>query len=160
MTKTPATAALDTAGVGYTLHSYHHDAARAEQAGGYGLEAALALGVEADRVFKTLVADVDGQLVVCVVPVTTKVDLKALAHAVGGKRAAMADPAAAARATGYVVGGISPLGQKRRLTTVLDETAELWPTILVSAGRRGLDVELAPEDLLALTGGHTADVSA
>lgn len=158
MTKTPATAALDAAGVGYTLHSYDHDPARADQAGGYGLEAAQALGLEAERIFKTLVVDVDGQFVVCVVPVTCKVDLKALAQVVGGKRAAMADPAAAARATGYVVGGISPLGQKRRLTTVLDETAELWPTILVSAGRRGLDVEVAPGDLLALTGGHGADV--
>jgi Cys-tRNA(Pro)/Cys-tRNA(Cys) deacylase len=160
MTKTPATAALDDAGVGYTLHSYPHDPARAGQAGGYGLEAAQALGVEAERIFKTLVVDVDGRLVVCVVPVTTRVSLKSLAQAVGGRRAVLADPAAAARATGYIVGGISPLGQKRRLTTVLDETALLWATILVSAGRRGLDVELAPDDLLALTGGQTADVCA
>jgi Cys-tRNA(Pro)/Cys-tRNA(Cys) deacylase len=110
-------------------------------------------------VFKTLVAEVDGALTVAVVPVDAQVDLKALAGAVGGKRATMADPAAAERATGYVVGGISPLGQRRRLPTVVDVTALEFPTVLVSAGRRGLDVELPPSELVRLTDARTAPVA-
>jgi Cys-tRNA(Pro)/Cys-tRNA(Cys) deacylase len=125
----------------------------------FGMEAARALGLDPAQVFKTLVADVDGRPTVAVVPVDRSVDLKALAGAMGGKRAAMAEPAAAERVTGYVVGGISPLGQRRRLPTVVDASAMAWPTILVSAGRRGLDVELAPGDLVALTGAVTAAVA-
>ncbi|MBU3868561.1 Cys-tRNA(Pro) deacylase [Streptomyces sp. 4503] len=144
---TPATTALTAAGTEFTLHSYEHDPA----APSYGEEAAQALGVEPGRVFKTLVASVDDRLTVAIVPVSTTLDLKALAAAVGGKRATMADPAAAERTTGYVRGGISPLGQRKRLPTALDESATDYETICVSAGRRGLEVELAPGDLASLT---------
>lgn len=152
---TPALRTLQQAGVAHTVREYTHDP-RSELS--FGMEAAQALGVDPARVLKTLVAEVDGALVVAVVPVTGELDLKALAAAVGGKRATMAEPAAAERATGYVVGGISPLGQRRRLTTVVDETALEHATVLVSAGRRGADVELAPADLLALTGARTARI--
>ncbi|MCM2414662.1 Cys-tRNA(Pro) deacylase [Streptomyces sp. RKAG290] len=145
---TPATVALTAAGTVFTVHAYEHDPASAS----YGEEAAEALGVPPDRVFKTLVADVDGRLTVAVVPVAGSLDLKALASAVGGKRATMADPAAAERTTGYVLGGISPLGQRKRLPTVVDASARAHGTICVSAGRRGLEVELSPEDLASLTG--------
>ncbi|MGW4277781.1 Cys-tRNA(Pro) deacylase [Streptomyces seoulensis] len=144
---TPATVALTAAGVDFTVHAYDHDPSHPS----YGEEAAEAMGVSPDRVFKTLVADVDGSLTVAVVPVAGSLDLKALASAVGGKRAAMADPALAERTTGYVRGGISPLGQRKRLPTVLDASATGHPTICVSAGRRGLEVELSPADLAALT---------
>ncbi|ARP69765.1 Cys-tRNA(Pro) deacylase [Streptomyces pluripotens] len=144
---TPATVALTAAGVDFTIHAYHHDPAHPS----YGEEAAEAMGVPPDRVFKTLLADVDGSLVVGVVPVAGSLDLKALAAAVGGKRAAMAEPALAERTTGYVRGGISPLGQRKRLRTVLDDSAGVHATICVSAGRRGLEVELAPADLAKLT---------
>jgi Cys-tRNA(Pro)/Cys-tRNA(Cys) deacylase len=153
---TPATVALEAAGVPFTVHAYTHDPATTA---GYGEEAAQALGVGQDRVFKTLLADVDGKLTVGVVPVGGRLDLKALAAAVGGKHAAMADPAAAERSTGYVLGGISPLGQRRRLPTVVDGSAAGHGTVFVSAGRRGLEVELAPGDLLALTGGTTAGIA-
>jgi Cys-tRNA(Pro)/Cys-tRNA(Cys) deacylase len=152
---TPATVALTAAGIPFAEHQYQHDPATTN----YGLEAASALGLEPDRVFKTLLADVDGRLVVGIVPVTGKLDLKALAAAVGGKRAEMADPAVAERKTGYVVGGISPIGQKTRLPTVLDETAELWDTIYVSGGRRGFDIELAPADLVRVTDAVVADIA-
>ncbi|MEU3745148.1 MULTISPECIES: Cys-tRNA(Pro) deacylase [Streptomyces] len=151
---TPATVALTTAGTPYTLHAYEHDPASPS----YGEEAAEALGVSPDRVFKTLVADVDGELTVAVVPVAGQLDLKALASAVGGKRAAMADPAAAERTTGYVRGGISPLGQRKRLRTVLDASASGHATICISAGRRGLEVELSPADLAALTSAVVAPI--
>ncbi|WP_354639605.1 Cys-tRNA(Pro) deacylase [Kitasatospora camelliae] len=151
---TPATVALEAAGVAFTVHAYEHDPA----APSYGGEAAEALGIPAARVFKTLVADVDGKLTVGVVPVSGQLDLKALAAAVGGKRAAMADPAAAERSSGYVLGGISPLGQRRPLRTVLDDSVLAHPTVFVSAGRRGLEVELAPADLIALTGAATAAI--
>ncbi|WP_030347842.1 Cys-tRNA(Pro) deacylase [Streptomyces sp. NRRL S-1022] len=144
---TPATVALTAAGVDFTVHAYDHDPSHPS----YGEEAAQAMGVSPDRVFKTLVADVDGSLVVGVVPVAGSLDLKALAAAVGGKRAAMADPVLAERTTGYVRGGISPLGQRKKLRTVLDDSAGAHPTICVSAGRRGLEVELAPGDLAKLT---------
>jgi Cys-tRNA(Pro)/Cys-tRNA(Cys) deacylase len=144
---TPATVALTAAGVDFTVHAYDHDPSHPS----YGEEAAEAMGVSPDRVFKTLVAEVDGSLVVGVVPVAGSLDLKALAAAVGGKRAAMADPALAERTTGYVRGGISPLGQRKKLPTVLDDSAGAHPTICVSAGRRGLEVELAPKDLAELT---------
>ncbi|WP_424920830.1 MULTISPECIES: Cys-tRNA(Pro) deacylase [unclassified Streptomyces] len=151
---TPATVALTAAGTVFTVHSYDHDPSSPS----YGEEAAEALGVSADRVFKTLVAEVDGELVVAVVPVAGSLDLKALASAVGGKRAAMADPAAAERTTGYVRGGISPLGQRRRLRTVLDASAGSHATICVSAGRRGLEVELSPSDLASLTEASLAPI--
>jgi Cys-tRNA(Pro)/Cys-tRNA(Cys) deacylase len=151
---TPAILALTKAGIAFTVREYHHDPA----ASSYGEEAAQALGVPTDRVFKTLVADVDGTLTVAVVPVSGELDLKALAHAVGGKRAAMADPAAASRTTGYVLGGISPIGQKRRLPTVVDESASRHPTVLVSAGKRGLEVELTGADLVQITGATLAPI--
>jgi Cys-tRNA(Pro)/Cys-tRNA(Cys) deacylase len=152
---TPATVALTAAGVAFTVHAYDHDPA----APSYGLEAAEVLGLPPEQVFKTLLADVDGELVVAIVPVAGKLDLKALASAVGGKKAAMADPQVAERTTGYVVGGISPLGQRKRLRTVLDETAVLFDTVYVSGGRRGFDIGLSPDDLLALTGGVAADIA-
>ncbi|MDH6109975.1 Cys-tRNA(Pro)/Cys-tRNA(Cys) deacylase [Kitasatospora sp. MAP12-15] len=151
---TPATVALAAAGVPFTVHAYAHDPAAAS----YGAEAAQALGVAAQRVFKTLVAEVDGALTVGVVPVAGQLDLKALAAAVGGKKAVMADPAAAERSSGYVRGGISPLGQRRALRTVLDSSALDHPTVFVSGGRRGLDVELAPADLVSLTRAVTAPI--
>ena len=123
------------------------------------LEAAAALQLDPEQVFKTLLADVDGRLVVGIVPVTGKLDLKALATAVGGKRAEMADPKLAERRTGYVVGGISPIGQKTAHPTVLDETAELYDTIFVSGGRRGLDLELAPADLVRITDATVAAIA-
>lgn len=152
---TPATVALTTAGVTHTLHSYDHDPSHPS----YGEEAAEAMGVSPDRVFKTLVADVDGTLTVAVVPVAGSLDLKALASAVGGKRAAMADPALAERTTGYVRGGISPLGQRKKLRTVLDASATGHATICVSAGRRGLEVELSPTDLADLTTATLAPIA-
>ena len=151
---TPATVALTAAGVPFTVHSYEHDPAHPS----YGEEAAEAMGVSPDRVFKTLVADVDGALTVAVVPVAGQLDLKALASAVGGKRATMADPALAERTTGYVRGGISPLGQRKKLPTVVDESATRHETICVSAGRRGLEVELTPADLTTLTSATSAPI--
>ncbi|MFE1317824.1 Cys-tRNA(Pro) deacylase [Kitasatospora phosalacinea] len=152
---TPATVALDTAGVPFTVHEYAHDPAAAS----YGAEAAEAMGVSPDRVFKTLLAETDGALAVAVVPVSGQLDLKALAAALGTKRAAMADPAAAERSTGYVVGGISPLGQRRKLRTVVDSGALAHPTVFVSAGKRGTEVELAPADLVRLTAALTAPIA-
>lgn len=152
---TPATVALSRAGIGYTVHSYDHDPA----ASSYGLEAAQLLGLEPQRVFKTLLASVDGRLTVGIVPVSGQLDLKALAAAVAGKKAVMADPAEAERATGYVVGGISPIGQKRTHPTVLDASALTHPTVFVSGGRRGLDLELSPADLMAVTDARTAAIA-
>lgn len=152
---TPATVALEQDGAAFTVHAYAHDPA----ATSYGGEAAEALGTAPERVFKTLVADVDGALCVAVVPVAGSLDLKALASAVGGKRAAMADPAAAERTTGYVLGGISPLGQRKRLPTVVDASALTHTTVFVSAGKRGLEVELDPKDLVRLTAAVTAPVA-
>jgi len=152
---TPATVALTRAGVAYTTHPYEHDPA----APSYGLEAAEALGLAPEQVFKTLFVEVDGRLMVGIVPVSQQLDLKAVAAAVGGKKATMAEPTAAERATGYVVGGISPLGQKRAHPTVLDETAMAHDTIYVSGGRRGLDIGLSPQDLVKLTGATTAAIA-
>ncbi|HYJ26581.1 MAG TPA: Cys-tRNA(Pro) deacylase [Nocardioides sp.] len=151
---TPATVALSAAGIAFEVRAYEHDP-RAES---YGLEAAEALGVDPARVFKTLLASLDGSLVVGIVPVTGQLDLKALARALGGSKAVMAEVAAAERATGYVAGGISPVGQKRRHRTVLDASAVEHDTILVSGGRRGFDLELAPADLVAITGAVTATI--
>lgn len=152
---TPATALLVKQRVDHRLHSYDHDP-RAES---FGLEAAEALGIQPERVFKTLVAEADGTLTVGVVPVTTQLDLKALAAARGVKKAKMAEIAAAERATGYVAGGISPLGQKRRLPIVLDGSAMDFDTIFCSAGRRGLEIELAPAELVRLTGATVAPIA-
>ncbi len=142
---TPATRELDRLGVTYRTVSYEHD----PSASSYGAEAAEALGLDPDAVFKTLLAEVDGSLVVACVPVTGTLDLKALARAAGGKRAVMADPSVAERTTGYVVGGISPLGQRKRLPTFIDELVELLDEVHVSGGRRGLGIVLAPADLVS-----------
>ncbi|KQQ51499.1 Cys-tRNA(Pro) deacylase [Plantibacter sp. Leaf314] len=140
---TPATLALTGLGIPFTPRPYQHDPSTTA----FGLEAAAALGVDPSRVFKTLMTEVDGSLVVAVVPVSAQLDLKALAAAVGGKRARLADPAVAERKTGYVVGGISPIGQRTALPTVLDASASDHETVFVSGGRRGFDLELAPEGL-------------
>lgn len=157
--ETPATRTARQAGVAVTVHEYvgHADGGAASGAG-YGAEAAAALGIAADRVLKTLVVDLAGALAVGVVPVAGQLDLKAVAAALGGKHAQLADPAAAERATGYVRGGISPLGQRRRLPTVIDSSALEHPTVFVSAGRRGLEIEIAPQDLVRLTGAAVAAV--
>lgn len=152
---TAATVALTKAGVPFTLHPYEHDPA----APSYGLEAAAALGVAPERVFKTLFADVDGRLVVGVVPVAGQLDLKALAAAAGGKKAVMADPAAAERVSGYVVGGISPVGQRKAHPTVVDASALGFDTVFVSGGKRGLDLELAPADLVSVTKATVAPIA-
>lgn len=141
--------------VPFTTHPYEVD----PKTPAYGEAVAAALGIDPPRVFKTLVASVDGQLGVGIVPVARSLDLKALAAALGGKKAAMAEPAAAERATGYVTGGISPLGQRSRLPIVLDESAMGHETIFVSAGKRGLQVELSPTDLVNLTGAAVAAIA-
>ena len=154
---TTATIALERAKIAFTLHEYEHD----PRAGCYGIEASEALGVPPDRVFKTLVAAVDGgTLAVGVVPVHRTLDLKALAAAVGGKKAVLAEVAAAERATGYVAGGISPLGQKKRLPVVLDASALALGTLLCSAGRRGLEIEITPTDLVKAVGAKVAAIAA
>lgn len=152
---TPATTLLRTSGVTHTLHEYTHDPAHPS----FGLEAAEALGVSPERVFKTLIAEVDGKPTVGVVPVSALLDLKALAMACGTKRAVMADPNNASRITGYVVGGISPLGQRKKLPCVIDSSALEHDTIFISGGRRGLDIELSGSDLVALTGAIVADIA-
>lgn len=145
MSATPATKALDSADISYRVLPYDHDPA----AESFGLEAAEVLGLDPDCVFKTLMATLDtGEMVVAIVPVSGMLDLKALARAAGAKRAVMADPTAAERSSGYVVGGISPLGQRKPLTTYIDETAEIAEEIFVSGGRRGFDLGLAPFDLI------------
>jgi Cys-tRNA(Pro)/Cys-tRNA(Cys) deacylase len=151
---TPATAAVAKAKVEHRIHEYRHDPA----APSYGLEAAEQLGVDPADVFKTLVAEVDGRLAVAVVPVAARLDLKALAAAAGGRKAVMAEAADAERATGYVVGGISPLGHRKRLPVFLDSSMQHRPTVLVSAGRRGLELELAPADLARLSDATFADL--
>jgi Cys-tRNA(Pro)/Cys-tRNA(Cys) deacylase len=161
---TPATAAADAAGISYRMHAYEHDPSSVSDGSlSYGAEAAEALGIAAGRVHKTLVASVErplrAELVVAVVPVDAQLDLKALALAVGSKRADMANAADAERSSGYVLGGISPLGQRKALTTVIDEDAMLFDTIYVSAGRRGLEIELAADDLLTLTNAIYAPIA-
>jgi Cys-tRNA(Pro)/Cys-tRNA(Cys) deacylase len=155
MAGTPATTLLDRRRVPYRMHSYPHRPGEA-----YGPEAARTLGLDPARVFKTLVAEVDGDLTVGVLPVTGSLDLKAIAAAVGGKRAKLAEVKAAERATGYVAGGISPLGQRTRLPVVVDSTAARFDTVFCSGGRRGLEIELAPADLVALTDAALADITA
>lgn len=151
---TPATVLLTAQRVAFELHPYEVS----PDAPNYGALVAAALGVEPARLFKTLIAEVDGRLTVAVVPVTGDLDLKALAAAAGGKRAALAERAAAERSSGYVRGGISPLGQRKRLPTVIDESARTLDRMYVSAGRRGLQVSLAPADLIRLTGAATAKI--
>ena len=150
MARTPAIAVLEQAGILFSVHAYDHDAG----AQSYGLEAAERLGIDPARVFKTLVVDVDGKLEVAIVPVDAQLDLRAL-----GKRVAMADRVKAERSTGYVLGGISPLGQRRQLPTTIDATALEHATVMVSAGRRGLEVELDPNDLARLTGASVRPVA-
>ncbi len=152
---TPAIRMLEAAGIDHRVHEYERGADLRD----FGREAAAALGLPEDQVFKTLVVDLGDELAVAVVPVSCRLSLRRVAAALGAKRAAMCDPERAARSTGYVVGGISPLGQKRRLRTVLDESAELFDTIFVSGGRRGLDVELSPQALVAALDALVADVS-
>jgi len=153
---TTATIALERAKIPFTIHEYSHD----PRSGAYGLEASEALGVPPERVFKTLVASVDGTLAVGVVPVHRQLDLKALAAATGGKKAVMAEVAAAERATGYVAGGISPVGQKKRLPVVIDASALELATMYCSGGRRGLEIELAPADLVRAAGATVAAIAA
>ena len=152
---TTATIALERAKIPFTVHEYAHD----PRSGSYGLEASEALGVPPERVFKTLVASVDGSLAVGVVPVHCQLDLKALAAATGGKKAVMAEVAAAERATGYVAGGISPVGQKKRLPIVVDASALEIATMFCSGGRRGLEIELTPADLIRAAGATVAEIA-
>lgn len=152
---TPAIAAATAAGVAFRVHEYEHE--RGTTA--WGPEAAAALGVDPARVLKTLVVDTAAALAVAVVPVECELDLKALARAVGAKQARLAAQAAAERSTGYVVGGISPVGQKQALRTVIDDTAREFATVYVSAGRRGLEIELGPDDLVTLTRGSYAAIA-
>jgi len=151
---TRATQRLSMLGIPFRLHSYTHD-----RKASYGAEAAAALGVPAGRVFKTLIASVDGNLTAAVVPVSSQLNLKALAEAVGGKKAEMAQTAAAERATGYVVGGISPVAQRKSLPVVLDSSALGHKTMFCSAGQRGLEIELAPDDLVLATGATVAPIA-
>jgi Cys-tRNA(Pro)/Cys-tRNA(Cys) deacylase len=154
---TPAVNAAKKARIAYTLHSYTHDPAAAS----YGAEAADKLGVSPARVFKTLVAQLDAKrFVVAVIPVSDMLSLKHLAEAAGAKKARMADGTDVERISGYVLGGVSPLGQKKRLETFIDASAPAFETIFVSAGRRGLEIELSPEDLRALTGAAFTSLSA
>ena len=146
---------LERHGIQHRVHSYRHD----PRSTSYGTEAAKVLGIPPSSCFKTLIAEIDGALAVAVVPVDRSLDLKALAAATGGKRAVMAEPGAAERTTGYVRGGISPLGQRKQLPTVVDATALHLPVMYVSAGRRGLELELAPADLIRLTNATVAAIA-
>ena len=153
-TGTPATLLLQQAGVPHTLHKYVHDPAATD----FGLEAARELGLPPERIFKTLMVMADANLAVAVVPVSGNLNLKFFAAALGAKKSVLAGPLAAQRRTGYVLGGISPLGQRQSSPTVLDSSAVDYPTILVSGGRRGLDIELAAQDLIRLTGARLAAI--
>lgn len=148
---TPAVDQLTRLGIAHRTLTYEHD----PTTDSYGTEAAVALGIEPDTVFKTLLASASGpdrpdRLIVSLVPVTGMLDLKALARAAGAKKAVMADPSVAERTTGYVVGGISPFGQRKQLETFVDEMVEILDVVRVSGGRRGLEIELAPADLIAV----------
>jgi ybaK/ebsC protein len=153
---TPATNALEAAGVEFTLHEYE----RGDSLHDFGLEAAEKLGLDPDQVFKTLLVTVDGGQAVAIVPVSCKLSLKAVGKALGAKRVEMCDPTVAERITGYVRGGISPFGQKKRLPTVLDEMAMVFDTIYVSGGKRGLDLGVAPDDLVTVLDATVADIAA
>jgi len=154
---TPAIKIAEKAHIAFNVHEYEHD----PHANSYGLEAATALGIDERRVFKTLLVSLQGgtaPLAVGIVPVACQLDLKAIAAVAGAKKAIMADPKQAERVTGYVVGGISPLGQKKRLPTLIDASANDFDTVFVSAGRRGLEIELAPQDLQALCNARLANI--
>jgi Cys-tRNA(Pro)/Cys-tRNA(Cys) deacylase len=153
---TPATKELERAGIPFSLHPYEHDPA----AGSFGLEAADVLGLDRDQVFKTLVVVADGRPAVAVVPVSCQLSLKAAAAALGTKRVEMCDVTLAERTTGYVAGGISPFGQRKRLSTIIDESCELFDEIFVSGGRRGLDIGVSPSDLIALLSATVAPITA
>lgn len=153
--RTQATIALDQLGISYSEHTYHHDPAVTD----YGREAATAIGAPTTQVFKTLITSVDEQLIVAVIPVSTTLNLRALAQFLEAKRAQLAEPATAERKTGYVVGGISPVGQKTPLGTVIDTSAQGFETIFVSGGRRGLDLEISPADLATATNGQWAPIA-
>ncbi|MBT3091424.1 MAG: Cys-tRNA(Pro) deacylase [Candidatus Thiodiazotropha endolucinida] len=153
---TPAVNAAKKAGIRFQTHAYEHDSAHPS----YGMEAAEKLGIPPERVFKTLVVRLDGrELAVAVVPVSSQLDLKAFAKTVNVKKVAMADAKQVERSTGYVLGGVSPLGQKRRLLTLIDRSAIDFPTLFVSAGRRGLEIELAADDLLNLLNARLAEIA-
>ena len=152
---TPAINELEAASIAYSVHEYE----RGDELRDFGIEAAERLGLDPDRVFKTLLATADGRQVVAIVPVSGKVGLKQLGRAIGAKRVEMCDPAVAERITGYVRGGISPFGQKKRLPTVVDEIAAVFDTIYVSGGRRGLDIAVAPGDLIAYLDATVADIA-
>ena len=153
---TPAVRALEAASISFTIHEYE----RGDDLRDFGREAAAMLGLDPDRVFKTLVVVADDELVVAVVPVSCQLSMKRVAAAVGAKKAVMSEPTVAARSSGYIVGGISPIGQRRALRTVVDESVELFDTVYVSGGRRGVDVGLAPSDLVAITGATVAPIIA
>jgi Cys-tRNA(Pro)/Cys-tRNA(Cys) deacylase len=152
---TPAITELERAGVAYSLHEYEHGDDRRD----FGMEAVEALGLDPDRVFKTLVVTVDGAPAVAIVPVSCSLSLKSFGRALGAKRVAMCDPVVAERVTGYVRGGMSPFGQKQRLPTVIDEMATVYDTVYVSGGKRGIDVGVAPDDLVRVVGARVADIS-
>ena len=153
---TPAVVALDAAGISYTIHEYE----RGEDLRDFGREAAEQLGLDHDQVFKTLVVVADDELVVAVVPVSCQLSMKRVAAAVGAKKAVMCEPARAERSSGYIVGGISPIGQRKPLRTVVDESAELFDVVYVSGGKRGMDIGLAPSDLVAVLGAVVAPITA
>lgn len=153
---TPAVVALDAAGIAYTIHEYE----RGEDLRDFGREAAVALGLDHDQVFKTLVVVADDELVVAVVPVSCQLSMKRVAAAVGAKKAVMCEPARAERSSGYIVGGISPIGQRRPLRAVVDESAELFDVVYVSGGKRGLDIGLAPGDLVDVLDAIVAPITA
>jgi Cys-tRNA(Pro)/Cys-tRNA(Cys) deacylase len=153
---TPAVVALDAAGISYTIHEYE----RGEDLRDFGREAAEQLGLDHDQVFKTLVVVADDELIVAVVPVSCQLSMKRVAAAVGAKRAVMCEPARADRSSGYIVGGISPIGQRKPLRTVVDESAELFDVVYVSGGRRGLDIGLAPSDMVDLLDAVVAPITA
>jgi len=153
---TPAVVALDAAGISYTIHEYE----RGEDLRDFGREAAEQLGLDHDQVFKTLVVVADDELIVAVVPVSCQLSMKRVAAAVGAKRAVMCEPARAERSSGYIVGGISPIGQRKPLRTVVDESAELFDVVYVSGGRRGLDIGLAPSDMVHILDAVVAPITA
>lgn len=156
-TSTRATKALDALGVGYVTHTYEVDE---EVGSGYGEAVAVAIGLPAKSVFKTLVAEADGQGVVAIIPVSMRLSTKSLAKVAGAKRCALGSPELAERLTGYVVGGVSPFGQRRTLPTFIDDSVSAHPGVAVSGGRRGLQLEISPDDLLTATGGTLARLTA